>query len=191
MVDIKVYHFTYKSLLICILDFLNECVIFISLRYITWTAWRLNSPTSWIFVEQHVKLTTKETSNPAVLTLYEWIFLDRLIPLTEGQWCKMCFHVMTLSWYCQVRILLSERFWLGASELINDGTWVWNSTGHTTASFSDWCIPDAQPNNVGGEDCLGLRRCPQPGGTEFAWFDETCNDQQSYICELMWRVGAI
>ena len=92
-------------------------------------------------------------------------------------WWILNFYPMR--WICQF-FLLPEAFCLGTSDQDSEDTWVWSSTGQTVL-FTDWCIPEEQPNNYNGDqDCLVIRDCPE-GGTEFGWYDDRCDELRYYI----------
>ncbi|KAL3863408.1 hypothetical protein ACJMK2_005165 [Sinanodonta woodiana] len=67
-------------------------------------------------------------------------------------------------------------FWLGASDTIVEGEWVWETSGTviSQSSYKKW--GHNQPDNHGPENCLALHH----GGT---WTDELCSLMKHYICE--------
>ena len=119
---------------------------------------------------------------PLALLLYVQCLIAKLTKLTI--FTKM-FGFYINHKFC---LLLPERFWLGGNDIDSENTWIWSATGQT-ALFTAWCLPDYQPNNYAfDQHCLAMRKCPQGGGTEFAWFDDGCDMLRYYICELMWIV---
>lgn len=66
-----------------------------------------------------------------------------------------------------------SHFWLGATDAVAEGTWVW--VDGTVWSYSDWW--GGEPNNVGNEDYLAydLR------SGSWAWNDATDNLGSTYV----------
>ncbi|XP_045190001.2 perlucin-like [Mercenaria mercenaria] len=70
----------------------------------------------------------------------------------------------------------SGIFWLGASDMAAEGSWVWNKTG-SSVSYTNW--KDGEPNNAnGGEDCLTITF-----SDSFRWNDNNCNNKFNFVCE--------
>lgn len=78
--------------------------------------------------------------------------------------------------------ILSERdtaFWLGGSDLENEGVWVWTTSGRYF-SVTDWHTRTIrEPNNRNGnEHCLELNNI-----LGYEWNDDNCLKRNKYICE--------
>ncbi|XP_059422833.1 hepatic lectin-like [Carassius carassius] len=72
--------------------------------------------------------------------------------------------------------LVSERVWIGLSDIENEGNMIWvdNSTMNQTFWFEE------EPNNAGGnEDCIELI----PSETILNWNDLPCSENRKGICE--------
>ncbi|XP_053149425.1 C-type lectin domain family 4 member G-like [Hemicordylus capensis] len=67
-----------------------------------------------------------------------------------------------------------QVFWIGLSDIVNEGKWYW--IDGTPMTFSLWA--PGEPNNVGhgGEDCATLR-------FNGKWNDATCSSNEFWICE--------
>merc|ERR1719197_910454 len=62
--------------------------------------------------------------------------------------------------------------WLGASDMLKEGSWHWSTGGHFT--YSDWGM--GQPNNARGrQNCLMLNG--------YRWNDVSCNLRARFICQ--------
>ncbi|XP_001647954.2 C-type lectin 37Da [Aedes aegypti] len=72
-------------------------------------------------------------------------------------------------------------FWIGASDLADEGTFVWVATGEEV-TYTNW--RENEPNNEGGnEDCIQLAYIPALN-YHWSWNDNTCAGQSLYfICE--------
>jgi cysteine-rich repeat protein len=71
-----------------------------------------------------------------------------------------------------VRTKVPGNVWLGGTDIVNEGTFVW-SDGENL-SFTHWDI--GQPSDTGGEDCMEIN------GSDF-WNDDACAKMQSYLCK--------
>jgi len=61
---------------------------------------------------------------------------------------------------------------LGATDISNEGTWVWNSGA--VWSFTYW--QSGEPNNAGGnENCLHMRGSGADSATRYTWNDAMCD----------------
>ena len=70
---------------------------------------------------------------------------------------------------------LTERHWLGGTEVAVEGDWVWSDG--TAWTFTDWTA--GEPNNMGNnEDCL----VKNYGGIQ--WNDTPCTRQQKFVCKI-------
>uniref|UniRef100_K1Q369 C-type mannose receptor 2 n=1 Tax=Magallana gigas TaxID=29159 RepID=K1Q369_MAGGI len=75
----------------------------------------------------------------------------------------------------------SLGFYIGANDLVHEGTWVWVSSGHAI-TYNNW--GPTQPNNRdGAEHCAVITYAPQDGFV-YHWTDEPCTNQLTYICEM-------
>merc|ERR1712039_1004061 len=68
--------------------------------------------------------------------------------------------------------------WLGASDSIREGTWVWETSRKLVDDgFSAW-LP-GEPNDKGGEDCMSINYYAPPGG----YGDAPCDARQPFVCQ--------
>eukprot|EP00964_Phaeocystis_antarctica_P073683 scaffold45229_cov59-Phaeocystis_antarctica.AAC.1 len=67
--------------------------------------------------------------------------------------------------------------WIGGTDAALEGTWVW-SPSNTPLSYTNWKA--GEPNNSGGEDCLG-----QYGQVDLRgkWNDTPCDRKHKYVCQ--------
>ncbi|XP_062569281.1 perlucin-like [Saccostrea cucullata] len=71
---------------------------------------------------------------------------------------------------------LGGSFWLGASDIIMEGTWKWMSS-KTRLYYSAW--QSGQPNNYGNtQHCLHLY-----SRFKYRWNDDHCYKKHNFICE--------
>lgn len=70
--------------------------------------------------------------------------------------------------------LSRANLWIGASDLLLDGSFVW--TDGSPIVFSNW--GSAQPDDYPGPDCVEKR---QEVGAH--WYDQPCGDAKLYVCE--------
>jgi hypothetical protein len=69
---------------------------------------------------------------------------------------------------------LDVSFWIGASDLVQEGRWLWN--GGAPLGFSNWAM--GEPNDFQGrEDCVVKT---MPVGS---WNDLPCRNLNAYVCE--------
>ncbi|GAB3326729.1 hypothetical protein GCM10027428_35520 [Haliea atlantica] len=85
---------------------------------------------------------------------------------------------------------LGSGAWIGGSDVLSEGDWVWYGGENDNAQFwlgdadgsaqntlyTNWDLNE--PGNSGNEDCLKL----VSGGPE--WNDDSCRDSNDYICEI-------
>uniref|UniRef100_K1RB88 Perlucin n=1 Tax=Magallana gigas TaxID=29159 RepID=K1RB88_MAGGI len=73
------------------------------------------------------------------------------------------------------------RFWVGGSDLLQEGKWTWTKTGSVIGSqgFSHWG-PGQPDNGVEhlDEHCLELE-----AGHHWLWNDDDCEEFKHFICE--------
>ncbi len=70
--------------------------------------------------------------------------------------------------------LTGARFWIGASDILTEGSFVWVTEETVAATYQNW--GGNEPNNSGNEDCAEMR-------TDNAWNDRECNASMAYMCE--------
>ena len=68
----------------------------------------------------------------------------------------------------------STRFYIGLTDVTEDGTFVWQSDGELV-SYTDWLVD--QPNGGINQNCVMLKR--YPGG----WNDASCDLLRPYVCQ--------
>ena len=74
-----------------------------------------------------------------------------------------------------MRTLISTDSWLGGSDIVSDGTWVWED-GEDWGGFMSWLF--GEPNNLGdNEDCLVM------GYSTGNWNDLTCTAARAHVCK--------
>ncbi|OWF43738.1 low affinity immunoglobulin epsilon Fc receptor-like isoform X2 [Mizuhopecten yessoensis] len=66
-------------------------------------------------------------------------------------------------------------FWIGATDMITDGVWVWTSS-LSPLSYFNW--GPNEPNGLTNEDCISVTH---DSGT---WNDFSCRAPLYYVCEL-------
>jgi hypothetical protein len=69
----------------------------------------------------------------------------------------------------------SEHFWVGGTDAIAEGKWVWMST-LDPLDYTGW-FP-GEPSNGVGAACMALAQHEQ-----YHWNDEFCNRTYDFICE--------
>ncbi|XP_048251020.1 perlucin-like [Haliotis rufescens] len=70
----------------------------------------------------------------------------------------------------------AANYWLGATDLNVEGTWLWE--GQQAMDYSNWSR--SQPDNGGGaEHCLDIKQIYE----SYLWNDENCNTGVNFICE--------
>ncbi|BFZ25383.1 hypothetical protein BsWGS_28422 [Bradybaena similaris] len=72
---------------------------------------------------------------------------------------------------------------VGGTDMFNEGTWEWASSGMHIYPFSDWS--SGEPNGGTG-GCLALSR-----ELTYQWADVNCNDVDTFICEAKSSEGPI
>ncbi|XP_052425261.1 CD209 antigen-like protein C [Carassius gibelio] len=65
----------------------------------------------------------------------------------------------------------SDHFWIGLTDVEEEGRWKWVDGSTLTSGF--W--KSGEPNNQGNEDCANTRSS--------GWFDTQCNNTVKWICE--------
>ena len=76
----------------------------------------------------------------------------------------------------------SDKLWIGATDISEEGTWLWQSD-NTTLTYFDWA-PN-QPNNGGpGQDCVAIQGNGQ-------WGDIQCSATRPYVCQADKRKSSI
>ncbi|GFN89910.1 C-type lectin [Plakobranchus ocellatus] len=71
--------------------------------------------------------------------------------------------------------------WLGGSDLVKSGEWIWSRSGVPVNQFDDWAPnqPDGSSDSTDTEDCMELN-IDKYGGH---WNDDQCEHRQRFICE--------
>ncbi|KAJ8033872.1 C-type mannose receptor 2 [Holothuria leucospilota] len=69
----------------------------------------------------------------------------------------------------------SHNFWIGLSDLEEEGVWRWLDT--TTANYSNWS--QHEPNNW-----QTVQHCAISNMADGQWDDIRCNDEYNFVCEL-------
>eukprot|EP00105_Crassostrea_gigas_P045148 XP_019929296.1 PREDICTED: C-type lectin domain family 4 member E [Crassostrea gigas] len=75
----------------------------------------------------------------------------------------------------------SLEFYIGANDIVHEGTWVWSSSGQTI-TYNHW--GPTQPNNRGGAENCAAITYDAPYGFLWHWVDEPCTFESTYICEM-------
>ncbi|XP_052812197.1 perlucin-like [Mya arenaria] len=71
-----------------------------------------------------------------------------------------------------------EDFWLGAYDLVHEGSWVWvKKNEYVQGGYEHW--GQGQPSGGTGESCLGLY-----DGLNYMWNDAPCGRPEGFICEV-------
>ncbi|XP_052241222.1 perlucin-like isoform X2 [Dreissena polymorpha] len=80
-----------------------------------------------------------------------------------------------------------KNFWIGAYDLVNEGTWVWvKKNEYVRNGFQNWAV--GEPNGGTSENCLGLYLYDN---LQYKWNDATCKLEEGFICEVPFeRSGA-
>jgi hypothetical protein len=68
---------------------------------------------------------------------------------------------------------LGETWWIGASDIGNEGTFVW--TDGSPVTYDNW--RPGEPNDIGGEDCVELSTVLE------GWNDARCTNPHPFVCE--------
>jgi len=68
-----------------------------------------------------------------------------------------------------------QRFWIGATDIMDAGVWHWVSNG-SKLDFTDWSKDE--PNGLGKEHCAFLK---MPAGQ---WYDGRCEGRNAFVCEI-------
>lgn len=69
-----------------------------------------------------------------------------------------------------------DRIWIGASDILNEGQWVWVSDG-SNLTFSSWNYNEPNNSGTGGEDCAVVKQ------TDMGWNDTPCGLINQYVCK--------
>merc|ERR550519_1490943 len=72
--------------------------------------------------------------------------------------------------------------WIGASDSLNEGHWVWEDGQKMTENF--WNHATHEPNNFNNEDCAVIYSMNVPWGTYGRWNDIDCEKHKlPFACE--------
>ncbi|KAL9700286.1 hypothetical protein quinque_003727 [Culex quinquefasciatus] len=75
---------------------------------------------------------------------------------------------------------ISTEFWIGASDLADEGHFIWHATG-TRVQYSNWKV--LQPDNGGNvEHCVEVRYIPSERW-DWQWNDLDCKKMRYFVCE--------
>jgi len=74
-----------------------------------------------------------------------------------------------------VRTLILSAAWLGANDIVSDGTWVWED-GVEWGGFISWKL--GEPNGGDHEQCLVMRY-----DLIGEWNDSPCSNERHYVCK--------
>ncbi|XP_022294740.2 perlucin-like [Crassostrea virginica] len=69
----------------------------------------------------------------------------------------------------------SEHFWIGGTDTIQEGKWVWISS-QDSLDYTDWA--PGEPNNGIGAGCMTMAY-----HEGYHWNDDFCTSQYDFICE--------
>jgi cysteine-rich repeat protein len=75
--------------------------------------------------------------------------------------------------------MFNDDYWLGLTDYLNEGMWVWNDG--TVATFFAW--GPGQPDGGNLQDCAFLANGDAAQETRGAWNDRECAISKPYICE--------
>ncbi|KAK2190046.1 hypothetical protein NP493_91g04000 [Ridgeia piscesae] len=85
-------------------------------------------------------------------------------------------------------VLEEPEYWLGATDLMNEGMWMWiNETSPMTNVKNSW-LPNGNDNFQGSENCLAMKRHVPCRGSKcrapvYGWVDAACYQRKFYVCE--------
>ena len=71
--------------------------------------------------------------------------------------------------------LLTEWYWVGAADSINEREWIW-MTSKTPMAYKDW-LPGQPTNSGGNENCMMINYSGH-------WNDAPCKSPYNYVCEI-------
>ena len=75
-----------------------------------------------------------------------------------------------------VRTLIpNDDAWLGANDIVSDGTWVWED-GVEWGGFISW--HSGEPNGGDSEQCLAMRY-----DLIGEWNDDSCSKKRHHVCK--------
>ena len=70
---------------------------------------------------------------------------------------------------------LTGRFWIGGSDAVEEGRWIWSHSGSEISEYTNW--GPKQPDNYNSQEkCLSYR-------VSNVWNDLDCSVAISYVCE--------
>uniref|UniRef100_A0A671XI52 C-type lectin domain-containing protein n=1 Tax=Sparus aurata TaxID=8175 RepID=A0A671XI52_SPAAU len=83
-----------------------------------------------------------------------------------------------------------DRFWIGLTDSVTEGTWLWTDGTPLNKSLTFW--GKGQPDNLKGEnadgqDCVRMGEISRSGLKW--WFDKSCTAPQKRICEKSAETG--
>ena len=74
-----------------------------------------------------------------------------------------------------VRTLIPDQAWLGANDIVLDGTWVWED-GVEWGGFTPWL--SGEPDGGDNEQCLHMIY-----DSTGEWNDASCSNQKHFVCK--------
>ncbi|XP_026156670.1 galactose-specific lectin nattectin-like [Mastacembelus armatus] len=78
-----------------------------------------------------------------------------------------------------------DKFWIGLTDSVQEGTWVWVDGSTLITSFWSMSEPDNwNKENPVGEDCVRMGEQGASNGLKI-WFDRACNSPNKSICEKL------
>ena len=121
--------------------------------------------------------------------LHTWAFLKRLwmvrdtgvtvqVPMCLHFRCCLCGVIKCfLTSSHSFLFICTEDFWVGGTDVITEGDWIWVLSQTPIIYYSHWA--HYEPNNLGGsENCLEISY-----GHHYFWNDDSCSRAEFFICE--------
>ncbi|KAK3781742.1 hypothetical protein RRG08_037145 [Elysia crispata] len=85
-------------------------------------------------------------------------------------------------WHVGLKFI-KEDFWLGLTDLAEEGTFVWDNGDPLSEEQAGWIWGPGTPNYYGNQDCVEAIYVTWPG--IFGLNDISCHAKKRYICELL------
>jgi hypothetical protein len=74
-----------------------------------------------------------------------------------------------------------NAWWLGLSDKLLEGTFLWNSTGSALVSYANWA--SNEPNGGTSENCVVIK------SSDGGWVDIRCTNSYWTMCEKVLRIS--